>query len=71
MGIKEDGLRSVELARKYVKVNKFDLAVHAIECDICDRGGIKHEWSSIDEHIKEDIRETWKVILKEIFSVNN
>lgn len=42
------------------------LAVEAIERDICDRRGLKSDWASIDEGIREDdIKPKWVEIIKE------
>lgn len=46
-------------------------AVIAIEQDICDRRGIKHEWNAIDDETQQDIRRTWAaLILREHFGAS-
>lgn len=37
--------------------------VRAIERDICDRRGLRHEWERIDEDIQQEIRDTWRKIV--------
>lgn len=60
-----DAKRSIELAKRIFKPNPLDLMVEAIECDICDRSGLKREWAKIDDDIKKEIKDTWKEIITE------
>lgn len=58
---KMDAARSVSQAIENYDVTK--VAVSALEHDLCDRSGLKHAWSEIEESVKENIRYTWKEIL--------
>ena len=53
----------------YEPTNDYDLAVKAIVADICDRGGLKHEWYQIDVDIQEEIMAVWRTILEMVFPV--
>lgn len=40
--------------------------VEAIENDFTDRRGLQQEWEQLDVEVKQEIRETWVKIVKDI-----
>lgn len=48
---------------------KAEIAVAAIERDICDRRGLKSIWGDIDPDIVEEIKAYWTEIIETSFKV--
>lgn len=67
MNIKEQAAHTIELAKKFTDdiIDPIALAVAAIETDISDRRGLKHEWDEIDDEVKDEIRSMWAEIIKQ------
>lgn len=42
-----------------------DRIIAAIESDLCDRKGLKWEWNSIRGDIRDEIRATWREIIRQ------
>jgi hypothetical protein len=62
--------RLIRRAKEYNKELRgpAEIAVAAIELDICDRRGLKHEWAEIDDDIVEnDIKPAWVAIINAAF----
>jgi hypothetical protein len=59
--------RAVEIVKQRTRLkDPAKIAVAAIEYDLSDRRGLKHDWQSIDEEIREnDIKPSWAAIIKE------
>lgn len=52
--------RNVTVTRKRKpKLTGIELAVEALEYDICDRRGLKSEWQAIDPEIISEIKAVW------------
>ncbi len=66
MSVEENAKRSIEITKKHIKVNKYQLIAQAIHTDICDRRGLKSEMRQIDESVVNEILETWSEIAKQI-----
>lgn len=64
-----DPKTSIEVAKSRQKVSAYLLAAMAIEVDIQDRRGLKHEWNSIDTKVREDILTTWEEIIQRCVEV--
>lgn len=57
---------TIKWTKKYnPKLSGVKLAVAAIERDICDRRGLKHEWQSIEGEIVDEIKSVWEEIITE------
>lgn len=58
--------RTIENVKKWLpnpNIQELDLTVLAIESDLCDRKGLKSEWGSIDDEIREEILSVWREII--------
>ena len=40
--------------------------VRLIIADLTNRGGLSDEWHNIDEGIQNEIRDTWRTIVREV-----
>lgn len=57
------------------KVNKaseeeIEKIIQNIIRDICYRRGIGSEWEQIDDDIQEEIKDEWRLIIKEVLNDN-
>lgn len=63
---------TLEHIKKYhPELSGVKLAVAAIESDICDRGGLKHEWRKIEDHIIDEIKAVWEEIIADAMKGNS
>jgi hypothetical protein len=56
--------RSIETARKYIKIDPAKLAVDSILTDLCGRKGLSSEFSKIDDDVKKGIIDVWEHIMR-------
>jgi hypothetical protein len=67
MELREHAAHTIKLGKTYGRgeTDPIKVAVDALEADICDRRGLKHEWAQISDAVKDDIREMWEEIIRQ------
>ena len=63
--------RDIETAKENLKCDPVDLAVEAIEVDICDRASLKRAWANIDDEVILSIKAHWRAIIEECFNIGS